>query len=194
MPLQVPSIDNRRYQELLNEALTRIPVHNPQWTNFNKSDPGVTLLELFAFMQESLLYRSNQIPERNRLKFLSLLGVPLQPGSSARGLVVFTNERGPLNTITLNTDVEARAGQVPFHTTQGLDVLPIEGRVYYKHPLNDASEQQKSYYEQLYASFKPPADTTPPTLVLYETLPLKAGTSIRLTSVRTQLMAHCGSL
>jgi hypothetical protein len=175
MPLQIPSIDNRRYQELLNEALTRISVHNPEWTNFNKSDPGVTLLELFAFMQESLLYRSNQIPERNRLKFLSLLGVPLQPGSSARGLVVFTNERGPLTAITLNTDVEARAGQVPFHTTQGLDVLPIEGQVYYKHPLNDASEEQKFYYEQLYASFKPPADTTPPTLVLYETLPLKAG-------------------
>jgi len=70
MPLQIPSIDDRRYQELLNEALARIPVHNREWTNFNKSDPGVTLLEVFAFMAESLLYRSNQIPERNRLKIL----------------------------------------------------------------------------------------------------------------------------
>ena len=63
MPLQIPSIDDRRYQDLLNEALARIPVHNPEWTNFNKSDPGVTLLELFAFLTENLLYRSNQIPE-----------------------------------------------------------------------------------------------------------------------------------
>ena len=76
MPLQIPSIDDRRYQDLLNEALARIPVHNPEWTNFNKSDPGVTLLELFAFLTENLLYRSNQIPERNRRKFLQLLGVP----------------------------------------------------------------------------------------------------------------------
>jgi hypothetical protein len=174
MPLLIPSIDDRRYQELLDEALARIPVHNREWTNFNKSDPGVTLLEIFAFMTESLLYRSNQIPERNRLKFLSLLGIPLRPASSARGLVVFTNERGPLTTVTLNSGVEARAGQVPFHSTQGLDVLPVEGRVYYKRRLN-ASDEQRSYYEQLYASFRVSAGETPPTFVLYETLPLQTG-------------------
>ena len=77
MPLTIPTLDNRRYQDLLNEALARISVHNPEWTNFNESDPGVTLLELFAFLTENLLYRSNQIPERNRRKFLSLLGIPL---------------------------------------------------------------------------------------------------------------------
>ena len=174
MPLQIPTIDDRRYQELLNEALARIPVHTREWTNFNKSDPGVTILEIFAFMAESLLYRSNQIPERNRLKFLSLLGIPLHPATSARGLVVFTNERGPLNTITLNKGVEVRAGQVPFHSTQGLDVLPIEGKVYYKHPLEQPSDQQKSYYEQLYASFNDPGND-PPVFVLYETLPLQPG-------------------
>ena len=87
MPLTIPTLDDRRYQELLDEALARIPVHNPEWTNFNHSDPGVTLIEVFAFLTESLLYRGNQIPERNRRKFLSLLGVPLQPAASARGLV-----------------------------------------------------------------------------------------------------------
>ncbi|HYE14900.1 MAG TPA: hypothetical protein VD968_10710, partial [Pyrinomonadaceae bacterium] len=156
MPLLIPKIDDRRYQELLDEALARIPVHNPEWTNFNKSDPGVTLLEVFAFMAESILYRANQIPERNRLKFLSLLGVPLQTASSARGLVVFTNERGPLSTITLNRDVEVRAGQVPFRTTHGLDVLPVEGQVYYKRPVENPSTKVREYYEQLYASFKDP--------------------------------------
>src|SRR5919206_4337865 len=102
MPLHIPNLDDRRYQDLLDEALARIPVHNPQWTNFNKSDPGVTLIEIFAFLTENLLYRSNQIPERNRRKFLSLLGVPLQSASSAVGLVQFTNERGPAQTVTLN--------------------------------------------------------------------------------------------
>src|SRR6266850_7537899 len=135
MPLQIPTIDNRRYQDLLNEALARIPVHNPEWTNFNKSDPGVTLLEIFAFLTENLLYRANQIPDRNRRKFLSLLGVPLQPASTARGLVTFSNARGPLQTVTVNGDIEVRAGQVPFHTEQGLDVLPIEAQVYFKREL-----------------------------------------------------------
>src|SRR2546430_12512834 len=106
MPLQIPSIDNRRYQDLLNEALARIPVHTPEWTNFNKGDPGVTLVELFAFLTENLLFRANQIPERNRRKFLSLLGVPLQPATPASGLVTVLNERRPLETITLDAHLE----------------------------------------------------------------------------------------
>src|SRR5689334_24004127 len=102
MPLPLPNLDDRRFQDLRDEALARIPVHNPEWTNFNQSDPGVTLLELFAFMTESLLFRANQIPERNRRKFLDLLGVPLAPASSARGIVVLANEKGPPDTVTLN--------------------------------------------------------------------------------------------
>ena len=73
MPIQIPNLDDRRYQELLDEALARIPVYTPEWTNFNKSDPGVTMIEVFAFLTESLLYRSNQIPERNRKKFLQVI-------------------------------------------------------------------------------------------------------------------------
>jgi hypothetical protein len=175
MPLIVPSIDDRRYQDLLNEALARIPVHNPEWTNFNRSDPGVTLIELFAFLTENLLYRSNQIPERNRLKFLSLLGLPLRPASSARGLVTFTNDHGPLQTLTLNAGVEVRAGQVPFRTELGLDVLPVEAQILYKKKLAEPGEQVREYYKQLYASFDSGAGVGAPTsLQLYQTVPLTA--------------------
>ena len=50
-----PALDTRTYQDLVDEALARVQIHNPEWTNFNRSDPGVTLLELFAFLTESLL-------------------------------------------------------------------------------------------------------------------------------------------
>src|SRR5215212_1809061 len=130
MPLISPPMDNRRFADLRDEALARIPVHTPEWSNFNASDPGVTLVEVFAFLTESLLYRANQIPDRNRLAFLRLLGVQLQPAASASGIVAFEN-RTPA-TFTLNGDLELRAGELPFRTTRGLDVLPIEGRVYYK--------------------------------------------------------------
>jgi len=172
MPLQIPSIDDRRYQDLVTEALARVPVHNPEWTNFNKSDPGVTLIELFAFLTENLLYRANQIPERNRRKFLQLLGVPLQPSASAVGLVTFTNDRGPLETITLNSGIEVRAGQVPFRTDQGLDVLPVEAIVYYKQKDTPQDAAVTEYYKQLYASYKlsPGAD---PNIQLYRTVPME---------------------
>ena len=172
MPLTVPTLDDRRYQDLLDEALARIPVHNPEWTNFNKSDPGVTLVELFAFMMENLLYRANQIPERNRRKFLSLLGIPLNPAASAEGIVTLTNLRGPFQTVTLNAGIEVRAGQVPFRTEQGLDILPIEAAVYFKRKVDSPSQAVKDYYKQLYASFRgqPPSAE----LLLYETVPLSS--------------------
>ncbi|HQU84102.1 MAG TPA: baseplate J/gp47 family protein [Pyrinomonadaceae bacterium] len=154
MPLQLPKIDDRRYQDLLDEALSRISVHNPEWTNYNHSDPGVTLIEIFAFMTESLLYRANLIPERNRLKFLQLLGIQLNPATSAKGIVAFTNERGLQETITLNSGVEVSAGQIPFRTSRGLDILPIEAQAYYKRPTKNAETEVEDYYKQLYASFQ----------------------------------------
>jgi hypothetical protein len=169
MPLTIPTLDDRKYQDLLDETLARIPIHNPEWTNFNESDPGVTIVELFAFLTENLLYRSNQIPERNRRKFLTLLGVPLRPASSARGIVTFTNERGPLQTLTLNAGLEVRAGQVPFRTELGLDVLPIEGKVYYKRVVTNPPDQLKEYYKQLYQSLRGQPATKE--LTLYETVP-----------------------
>ena len=162
MPLQIPNLDDRRYQELLDSALARIPVHTPEWTNFNRSDPGVTLIEVFAFLTESLLYRANQIPERNRRKFLSLLDIPLQPASSAKGIVAFSNPRGALETVTLNKGLELLAGTVPFRTEVGLDVLPIEAPVYYKRRVDPAANsqlaQKRQYYADLYASYLDPAD------------------------------------
>src|SRR5881296_2395930 len=140
MPITIATLDDRRFDDLVEEALGRASVHTPEWTNFNRSDPGVTLIELFAFLTENLLYRANQIPERNRRKFLSLLGVPLQPGGSASGIVTLTNERGPLATITLSEGLEVRAGEVPFRTRQTIDVLPVETRLYYKRERINASE------------------------------------------------------
>jgi hypothetical protein len=154
MPLTIPNLSDRKYQDLLDEALARIQVHTPEWKNFNDSDPGVTLIQLFAFLTENLLYRANQMPERNRRKFLKLLGIPLLPSTPAQGLVTIRNERGPLKTITLNSNVEVRAGETPFRTRAALDVLPVDWQVVVKQPENVAPEDIVNVYKKLYASYK----------------------------------------
>lgn len=181
MPLTLPNLDDRRYQDLRDEALSRIPVYTPEWTNFNKSDPGVTLVELFAFLTEDLLYRCNQIPERNRKKFLTLLNVPLQPATSAQGLVSISNTKGPLQTVTLSDGVEVRSGQVPFRTSRGIDVLPIEGRIYFKQSIVAASQAMVDYYQQLYASFRGTPQQPPPTLYQVSAFPLPGGSPVQLS-------------
>ena len=176
MSLPVPQIATQNYQQILNETLARIPVHNPEWTNFNDSDPGVTLLQLFAFLSESLQYRVNQIPERNRLKFLRLLGVPLQPAEAAQGLVTFSNDKGPLSVKVLAPDMQVLSGQVPFRTLDGIDVLPIKTRVYYKAAPDLDSEAfaaTEAIYKELYASLQAPGGE----LAYYETKQLDVVTS-----------------
>ncbi len=179
MPITIPSIDDRRYQDLLNEALSRIPVYTPEWTNFNKSDPGVTLVEIFAFLTETLLYRSNQIPERNRRKFLKLLGIPLQPATSARGLVTISNDKGSLAATALDPALEVRAAKASFRTTRGLDILPIEGRFYFKKAVT-SSPDVSSYYVQLYASYRGSAPTITPQLYQATPFPMPCGKPLQL--------------
>jgi hypothetical protein len=153
MPIAPPVIDDRRFAQLVDETLARAPVHTPEWTNFNQSDPGVTMVQLFSFLTENLLYRANFSPLRQCAKFLQLLRVPLSPASAAQGLVSIQNAKGAAEVQTLPADLEVRAGSVPFRTQLGLDVLPIEARVYFKQKI-DQSPDLLAYYQLLYASFK----------------------------------------
>ena len=75
MPLQAPNLDDRRFADLFNEAKSLIPRYAPEWTDHNESDPGITFLELDAWLHETLLFRLNQLPERHYIKFLQLLGI-----------------------------------------------------------------------------------------------------------------------
>lgn len=88
MPLQVPNLDDLTFEDLATEMRSRIPHHAPEWTNHNPTDPGITLLELFAFFGDALLYRLNRVSAANRRAFLRLLegpdGAPPPDGDLAR--------------------------------------------------------------------------------------------------------------
>ncbi|HEX2088298.1 MAG TPA: putative baseplate assembly protein [Solirubrobacteraceae bacterium] len=89
MTLADVRLDDRDFQSLVDEARRRIAETCPGWNEHNVSDPGITLIEQFAWMTDLLLYRVNRIPERVHLELLALLGVRLRPAEAARALVRF---------------------------------------------------------------------------------------------------------
>ncbi len=74
MPIPLPNLDDRRWTDLVDEGRSLIPVYSDEWTDFNPSDPGITLLELFAWIAEMDIYQINRIPDRHKRKFLELIG------------------------------------------------------------------------------------------------------------------------
>jgi predicted phage baseplate assembly protein len=95
MSLPIPSLDDRRFQDFVDEAKRLIPRFCPDWTDHNVSDPGITLLELFAWLTEQYIFRLNQVPDKNMLTFLNLIGAKLEPAQPARGDVTFTLSAPP---------------------------------------------------------------------------------------------------
>lgn len=152
MPVTPPTIEDRGYQDFLDEALARIPAHTPDWTNWSDADPGIVLLQLFAFMAESVAYRTTFVPERTRRSFLSLLGRPLSPGAPARGLVRFDGPTAsPLapKGVPAGTVLSSTPG---FSLDGGVRVLPLEARVFVKTALDDdsVSAETMAWYNAYY--------------------------------------------
>jgi predicted phage baseplate assembly protein len=87
--LPIPNLDDRRFDDLVQEARAWIIAHCPAWTDFNPSDPGVTLVELMAWLTDLTLYRVNRIPDRSFVAFLDLMGVRRRPAEAARTWLIF---------------------------------------------------------------------------------------------------------
>lgn len=136
MPIRPPSLDDRSFDDLVSELLARIPAHTPEWTDPRPGDPGRTVLELFAWLTDTLLYRVNLSPEKQRLAFLQLLGIPLKPALAAQGLICL-ELTSPSDTQTYRLRPLARLkGPVDFETCDELTVLPLNLQVYVKQKLS----------------------------------------------------------
>lgn len=171
MPIQPPSLDDRRFDDLVEDLVARIPAHTPEWTDPRLGDPGRTLIELFAWLGDALLYRANLIPERQRLVFLKLLGQGLRPALPARGIVglAFAQDT-ELGAHTLAPQGLAKAA-LPFETLTETTVLPVIGEAYVKRRLKPAELARRSELLQGLARIHQINGA----LKAYETTPVFAG-------------------
>lgn len=131
MPLQLPNLDDRRYADLMEEARALIPTHAREWTNHNPSDPGITIIELFAFLAEMLIYRLNRVTSANVLSFLKLLNGPdwtplgkqpeeLTPAEIAEQIPVTINRMRKLERAVSREDFETLAREADERVARSL--------------------------------------------------------------------------
>ena len=135
MTLPAPNLDDLRFQrDLVDEARKRIIHYCPEWTEYNLSDPGITLIELFAWMTELMVFRLNRVPEANYIKFLEMLGLQLMSANSARTELTFWLSAslpltpGSEQTVLVPGGIEVRSEltdeEVLFTTDHNLEILP----------------------------------------------------------------------
>jgi hypothetical protein len=113
--IPVPNLDDRRFDDLVAEARDRVRRSCPDWTDLSVHDPGVALLEAFAYLTEVMLYRLNRLPEKAYLEFLNLLGVTRRPPAAAWAELTFTRTGADTGRIAIpaGTRVAAARGADP---------------------------------------------------------------------------------
>jgi hypothetical protein len=123
MPIPLPRLDDRTFDQLVSQGLDRARAACPAWTDQSPGDPGVTLVEVFAFLTETLLYRLNRVPPKLRLALLGLAGVRLQPPSAAIAALTFTHAAGMPKvdvTVPAGARIATTDGTVTFLLTSAL--------------------------------------------------------------------------
>ncbi|SFV16946.1 putative baseplate assembly protein [Pseudoduganella namucuonensis] len=124
MPLIVPVLDDRGFEQLRKELVDRIRVFNPEWTDHNRSDPAITLLELFAYLGEGLQFRFNQIPEATQLAFLRLLDLPLLPARAATALLRCRTQAA--GGVAVYGGDQVKAGKTVFTVRHDASLWPLD--------------------------------------------------------------------
>jgi predicted phage baseplate assembly protein len=99
-------LDDRTFNDLVKECLLRIPRYCPEWTNHNPGDPGITIIELFTWLTDQMLLRFNQVPRRNYVLFLELLGIRLLPPTPAHTNLTFYLSQAQPNPIAIPVHTE----------------------------------------------------------------------------------------
>jgi len=138
MPLPIPNLDDRRFDDLVVEAKARIATHLPELTQIAPGDPVHALVDMFAWMTETILYRANLIPERQRRVVLNLLQVPLRTARPARGVVCIDAGQRDLGMQALVRDgAQLKAGAQSFTAVGELQPTCLELSVLIKQTVAD---------------------------------------------------------
>ena len=153
-------LDGRSYGEIEKEAIFHIPREYPEWTSYNASDPGITLIQLLSWLTEVQQYHVSQPSQAKRRKYLKLLGIKphrMRPAAGAVGAEPFLGLgfSGAQSQTPLLKGTRFFAEDIPFELVEKEWLRPVhligacmakkEGIEGYYHMENDAAKQMKLY-------------------------------------------------
>lgn len=119
--LKVPQLDEMTYDQMVRRAVSRIPVMTDEWTDFNAHDPGITVLETYAWLVDMLNYYMNATGDEHIRKYLKLLGITPREPRPAKGFVVVESEE---EEVKIPEGSRLFAGSIPFETVGGVSCRP----------------------------------------------------------------------
>lgn len=112
--LELPKLDDKTYRQILDEAVSHIPVLTDLWTDHNPSDTGIMLLELLASMTEQQNFYLDQVGERFYERYLDLV-TDLRDGENvAQRCARFAQECAAIDVAVTTKDYEALLLFSPF--------------------------------------------------------------------------------
>lgn len=164
MPIPLPVLDNRRFDDLVAEAQQRLASHTPELTRVMPGDPASAFIDVFAWLTETIIYRANLIPERQRLAFLNLLQLPLRSATAARGVICIDSQaKNALLPPVLPSGSALKAGKISLSTVGDLQATPLQLTVVGKQPVSTADltaagitqAQLLAQYGQPVSAFRP---------------------------------------
>lgn len=119
--LKVPQLDELTYEQMVNRAISRIPAMTDQWTDFNSHDPGITVLQTYAWLMDMLNYYMNATGDIHVQKYLKLLGVEPKPVRASEGYVILENVP---EAVKLSKGTRFYAGEIPFELAENYTYVP----------------------------------------------------------------------
>ena len=164
MPLPITLLDDRRFDDLVKEARQRLVSQMPDLQQLVEGDPLYAITDLMAWMTETIIYRANLIPERQRQAFLNLLQIPMRPAIAARGLVSINSlQKTAVLPALLPAESRLSGGNQIFSTETEVQATPLSLRLMIKEKItaeelaemNITLNQLQEIYSQATVPFRP---------------------------------------
>ncbi len=126
MGVEIPDLDDEEFEDIFERAKRQIPIHTSEWTDHNVHDTGVAILELLAWVSETYIYQINHLSDRERRKYLNLLGVRQRPPQPATGQVTLeppTDADGTIISAGTELSVDDSSGVLKSFVTDSATTL-----------------------------------------------------------------------